>query len=96
MAGDANIQSAELDAEIGGQKFKYSGPVNTLFTVLGFVVSCLIAYVLWTHTGDTKDATRELVGALKEQTSTMRESNCLQTYRGPEEQKGAFCKQVSR
>lgn len=87
---------AELDAEIGGQKLKYSGPVNTLVTVLGFVVTCLIGWVLFTHSAETKEASNALVSALKDQTQALRENNCLQTYRGPEEQKQSFCKQVTR
>lgn len=95
MADQGQLQ--ELDATIAGQHLKLTGSnLNTLFTILGFLVSCLIAYVLWSHTGETKEASTALVSALKEQTQVVRESNCLQTYRGPDEQKSNFCKQVSR
>lgn len=89
-------QTAELEGDIGGQKFKYNGPINTLATIATLFVVGLIAYGGFMHMQDTRIASAELVAALKEQTQTMRESNCLQTYRGPDEQKQVFCKQVTR
>lgn len=89
--GEVKIQ--ELDAEIAGQKFKLTGAnMNTLFTVLGFVVGCLCLYALWTHTNDAREASRAFVeavkeqtAALKDQTATLRESNCLAVIKDPEQ-----------
>ncbi len=71
------IQSAEIDTPAG--KLKVSGAnLNTLFTVLGFIISCVIAWTLFAHQQDSKESGREFVGAIKEQTQTMKESQRLQ------------------
>ena len=94
MSDETNVQ--ELDAEIAGQKLKLTGSnLNTLFTILCFIVVCLIAYVLWTHTGETKEASKVLADALKEQTVATREQTCVYTI----PQTGAtpdLCKRLSR
>lgn len=87
---------AELDADIAGQKLKFNGPVNTLFTVLTFIGVSLVAYVTWNHAADAKSQASELSIALRDQTQALRENNCLQGYRGPDDSKAAFCKQVTR
>lgn len=89
----------QASAEIGGQKFSITGTnLNTLFTIAGFIVTALIAWVLWSHTGDSKDANRAFVEAVKEQTVAMkdatvvqRELNCLMGKAAPE-----FCRRISR
>jgi hypothetical protein len=92
MAGEP----AELDAEVAGQKIKFIGPLNSLIAVLSFVLISVVAYVTWNHAADTKEAGSALVGALREQTQALRESNCLNGYRGPDDQKASFCRQVAR
>ena len=91
---DGNLQ--ELDATIAGQKLKLTGAnLNTLFTILGFIVACLIAYVLYTHTGDTKEASKFLAEAIKDQTVATREQTCVYTM----PQTGAtpeLCKRLAR
>lgn len=86
----------QVDAEIAGQKLKLTGAsLNTLFTIIGCIVSCLIAWVLWTHTGDTKEASKYLAEAMKEQTQATREQTCVYTM----PQTGAtpeLCKRISR
>ena len=93
----------ELDAEIGGQKLKYSGPINTLFTVLTFFVVGLIAYGLYIHDQNSKETALAFVGALKEQTIAMkeqtavgREQNCLLKFDPKDRSSNAsFCEQIS-
>lgn len=89
-------QLQEVDAEIAGQKLKLTGAnLNTLFTILGFIVVCLIAWVLWTHTGDTKEASKALAEAIKDQTVATREQTCVYTM----PQTGAtpdLCKRLAR
>lgn len=94
MSDDVKLQ--ELDAEIAGQKFKLTGSnLNTLFTILGFLIACLVAWVLWTHTGDTKEASKTLADAMKELAQITREQICVQTM----PQTGAtpeLCKRLAR
>lgn len=77
-----------------------SASLNTLATVATLLIVCAAsAYgysVASTHVVETKEASGALVNALRDQTQVMRESNCLQTYRGPEDQKSSFCKAVTR
>ena len=93
---DGEVKMQELDAEIAGQKLKLTGAnLNTLFTILGFIVVCLIAWVLWTHTSDTKEASKVLSEAIKDQTVATREQTCVYTM----PQTGAtpeLCKRLSR
>lgn len=100
---DEAMNDPTLDAEIGGQKLKYSGPVNTLFTVLTFFVVGLLAYGLYTHDQNSKETALAFVGALKEQTAAMkdgtavaREQNCLLKFSQEQRQVNAeFCKQIT-
>lgn len=60
--------------------FKVSGAnLNTLFTLMGFILMCVIAFVVWTHTEDAraggKAVAHELKEANKEVASTLKESN---------------------
>lgn len=93
---------ADVEVRIAGQhvNLKNVKSLNTLATIATLVVVCAASSygysVASTHVQETKEANGALVGALKEQTQVVRESNCLQTYRGPAEAKAAFCKQVTR
>lgn len=93
---DGELKVQELEADIAGQKLKLTGAnLNTLFTILGFIVTCLIAYVLYAHTGDTKEASKSLAEAIKDQTQATREQTCVYTM----PQTGAtpeLCKRISR
>lgn len=86
----------QVDAEIAGQKLKLTGAnLNTLFTILGCIVTCLIAWVLWTHTADTKEASKSLAEAVKDQTQATREQTCVYTM--PQTGMTAeTCKRISR
>lgn len=96
MSDSTEVKLEQVDAEIAGQKLKISGSsLNTLFTILGFVVLCIVAWVLWTHTGDTKEASKGLTEAIKEQTTATREQTCVYTI----PQTGAtpeLCKRLAR
>ena len=91
MSDEVKIQ--EVDAEFAGQKLKISGAnLNTLFTVLGFLVGCMCLYALWNHTNDSRDAAkafadavREQTVAVKEQTSELRFQNCLALLKDSEQ-----------
>lgn len=43
-----------------------SANLNTIFTVMGFVLTCLIAYSLWIHTTEAKDSIKAVATDLKE------------------------------
>ena len=51
---------------------KVSGAnVNTLFTVAGFILTCLIGWALFTHQTEAKDSGKEVAAALKESNKEM-------------------------
>lgn len=96
---------ADVELELGGQKVNLRNvkSLNTLATVATLMVVVLIAYGGYMHTQETKEGSQAFVGAIKEQTTALREqtqvmkeNNCIQTYRGPEHTKESFCKQVTR
>lgn len=73
-----NGESVEADTMLG--KFKVtSANLNTLITVLGFVMLCVTSYVLFMHTTDAKElgstVAKELKEANKEVAGTLKESN---------------------
>lgn len=102
---DGEMKLQELDATIAGQKLKLTGAnLNTLFTVLGFILSCLIAWVLWQHqtSAASKDdvfvsALKDVATAQRETTTVQREMNCLISIpEAQREAKAEFCKRVTR
>lgn len=96
MAGESTT-SAEVEADVGGQKVKYSGPLGTLVQVLILSLVSVVAFVTWNHAADTKEAGAALVAALRDQTSALRENTCAYTAVDVAiEKRGAFCKQVTR
>lgn len=83
-------QVGNLEADIAGQKFKYTGPLNTLFTILAAFGVGLLIYMTYTHANDAKetskafvDAIKEQTAAIKEQTAAQREANCLAIFKDP-------------
>lgn len=56
-----------------------SANLNTIFTVLGFVITCIIAWVLFSHNTEAKDSgkdvARELKEANREVAQTLKDSN---------------------
>lgn len=93
----AEENGADVEVEVAGQKvnLKNVKSLNTLATVATLIVVCLIAYALYAHAGETKDASKDLVQALKEMTQAAREQNCLismpQDKRDPD-----LCRRISR
>lgn len=88
----------ELSAEIGGQKISLkSVALNTLLTVATFLISAMTAYILFTHTGDSKEVTKDLAGAMRELAQANREQNCLLIFEQKDRQANAAnCKAFSR
>lgn len=99
-AADEN-NGADVAVEVAGQKINLRNvkSLNTLATVatLILVASAIgVGYVMAAgHVADTKEASKELVTALKEMTQAAREQNCLislpQDRRDPE-----LCRRLSR
>lgn len=92
------VENGELNAEIAGQKLSLKNvALNTIATVATLFASGLIAYMVFQHTGETKDASKELAGAMRELAMANREQNCLLIFRQEERQaQSANCKAVSR
>lgn len=98
MPDQQSQQSEQFDADIAGQKLSIrSQSLNTIATIATLVVTVLIAYMLFGHGTDTREASRELAAALKDMTQAAREQNCLITL-PPErrEQNTELCKRISR
>ena len=99
MSEETQTNGADVAVEIAGQKvnLKNVKSLNTLATILSLILVSLVAFVVWMHVGDTKDASKELIGALKEMTQAARESNCLMAL--PMDRRAEnvdLCKRLSR
>jgi hypothetical protein len=99
MSEETNTNGVDVAVEVAGQKvnLKNVKSINTLATILTLVLVSLVAFVVWTHSGDTKEASKELTGALKEMTQAARESNCLMAL--PMDRRAdtvELCKRISR
>lgn len=88
---------ADVDLKVAGQEVRLKNikSLNTLATFAILIIVSLTAYGGYLHVSETKDASRELVGALKEMTQAAREQNCLISMpidrRDPE-----LCRRISR
>lgn len=90
-------ETAEL--QIAGQKAKITGDKVTLFFTIAIAIGVgVLIWVSWMHQQDQREANKEFVTAVKDQTAAMkeatvvqRESNCLQSQKDPE-----FCRRISR
>lgn len=89
---------ADVDVNIAGQRVNLRNikSLNTLATVATLIVVCVLGYAFYVHAGESRDAAKDLVQAMKEMTQAVREGNCLTSYQGPQDQRAAFCKQVTR
>ena len=99
MPDEVQSNGADVNLELAGQKVNLRNvkSLNTLATVLTLLLVILIGYIGWQHTGDTKEASKELTVALKEMTQAARESNCLMAI--PMEKREAstdLCRRISR
>lgn len=68
----------EADTALG--KFKVSSAnLNTIMSIFSFVITCLIAWVLWTHNGDARETSRDVAAQLstanKEIAVTLKDAN---------------------
>lgn len=94
---DQHETGADVAIKVAGQEFNVKNvkSLNTLLTLGTFVAVVMLGYAFWMHAADTKDASRELVQALKEGTQAAREQNCLismpQERRDPE-----LCRRIAR
>ena len=96
MGSDDRATVEASNPLIGSLKVS-SASLNTLFTVLGFMLTCLIAFVLYNHSTETKDASKELAQALREQTQAAREQTCIISMpQERREQNSELCKRISR
>lgn len=70
---------ADVDLSIAGQRINLKNvkSLNTLATVATLILVCVLGYAVYAHAGETRDASKDLVGALKEMTQAAREQNCL-------------------
>lgn len=93
---DAN--GADIDIELAGQKARIKNvkSLNTICTIAVLVVVSVIGTVLYAHANDTKDAAKELVGALKEMTQVVREANCINTMPRERWPDPDYCKRTAR
>lgn len=71
---------ADIGLELGGQKLNVRNvkSLNTVVTLLTFVLVSVIAYALWAHGEDSKAASAQFVGAIKEQTAAIKEQTVVQ------------------
>ena len=74
-------QNVEVSNPILGSLKVSSANVNTIFTLFGFVLTCLIAWVVWNHQVEAKDGEKNVAVVLKESNKefvqALRESNTL-------------------
>ena len=94
---EQTTNGADVDLKIAGQEVRLKNikSLNTLATVGTFIAVVLIGYAIYVHAGESKEASKELVQALKEMTRAAREQNCLISMpidrRDPE-----LCRRISR
>lgn len=88
----------QIDADVAGQKVSIkTNSLNTLATVLTLIMVSVIGYIMFTHSADARDGTKELIGTLKDVVTVQRESNCLASIPNDRKPDGAeFCKRISR
>jgi hypothetical protein len=82
-AKEEERNGVDVEVSFAGQRvnLKNVKSLNTLATVATLVIVCAAVAggyaMLSAHAAETKDASRELVTALKEMTQAAREQNCL-------------------
>lgn len=96
----------DIDVEVAGQKVNVKNipSFQTLLAIFTLVIVSLIAYALWTHEQETKEAGQAFVSAIKdqtaavrEQTTVQREQNCLMRFDMKDRQTNAdFCKAIAK
>lgn len=76
---EEQTNGSDVDLSIAGQRINLKNvkSLNTLATVATLILVCVLGYAFYSHAGETRDASKDLVGALKEMTQAAREQNCL-------------------
>lgn len=91
-------QNGTVEVENALGKVKLTGATsNMVVTLIGAIGSVVTAVLLYTHMGDTRDAGRDLVAAMREAAQATREQNCL--IATPMERRETMrdtCKSISR
>lgn len=97
MNGQAE-ETGELTARVAGQELAIKGvSINTIATVATLMLVTVLGVLYYYHGADTREASKELVGALKEMTQAAREQNCLISMpQDRREQNAEICKRISR
>lgn len=96
---DEDTNGADVGLKLAGQEINLKNvkSLNTLATVATLILVCVLGYAFYAHAGETRDASKELTGALRDMTQAAREQNCLismpieQRARDPE-----VCRRLSR
>lgn len=101
MEAERSEDSVDVDVQVAGQKVRLKNvkSLNTVATISTLIIACVAMaggyLMLSAHAAETKDASKELVTALKEMTQAAREQNCLismpQDRRDPE-----LCRRIAR
>ena len=98
-------QVEEISAKIAGQEINLKSlHMNTLLTGIGALFAGVCAVGLYFHIQHEDSANLAFIGALKEQTTAIkeqtqvgREQNCLMRFDTKDRQQNSeFCKQVTR
>lgn len=85
--------SQEDSLEVGPKGIRVqSRDLPTLLAALAVAILTASAYMLYTHTQDTRSASQELVMALRELTKGVREQNCLYATKGD----GDLCRRIAQ
>ena len=97
---DQSEVNADVDLKLAGQEIRLRNvkSFNTIVSLVAAVASCFGIYLLMEHQAQTKEAGKEFVTAIKEQTKAIqeqtvvaREGNCLQVFKDPEQ-----CRRITR
>src|SRR5688572_7348554 len=92
-------ETGELTAKVAGQELALKGvSINTIATVVTLIAVGVLLYIAFSHAQDSRDAGAAFVGAIKEQTTAIkeatqvqREGNCLAVVKDPEQ-----CRRITR
>ena len=94
---------ADVDLKLAGQEVKLKNvkSLNTIVCIAILVILCAVIPAAWSmfksHADETKEASKELSGAMREMTQATREQNCLIAQ--PQElrvQNSDWCKRLAR
>lgn len=93
-----DVNGADVAVNAFGVKanIKNVKSLNTICTLAVLVVVSVLGYAFYVHAAETKDAGKELVGALKEMTQVVREANCLNTLPPEKRPDPDYCRRAAR